>query len=445
MTYPPPPEQSAADQIDQDKRDIKRGSTLSILGFLARLCARIPFLFIAGRLYGPTSYGEYVLLTAIVETTALLSTFGLKRTIFWFTQEDGDNQNHTAAIRHALILGLILSLALVATIQIFAATILQFFSAPEIRSNLIILSCAIPFISLTDIFLSSTLSRRIIRYEIVVRSFVEPIALTVFSLALYSLGMGSTGLVTAFLGAFISAAIVSAYACSRMFGLREILIGPIELGTLRNIAKKSLSTCLHDLARVLLTRLDTFAVGYFFSTSAVGLYGMAQQFLTIVEKVAASFYPMLMPIVSSAVSQLDRPRLSNQIRSAAARLVCLQLPVVLIFYVLGEHLLGLIGSEFSAAWLVLIILSIGCWVNSTIQLVEIPLTYMRPSINVLGSLFAITTYLIFVTRMQERFELEGIALTSVVATLLANTLLLFVYVRTPLAKAIKPKHDRAVP
>lgn len=172
---------------------------------------------------------------------------------------------------------------------------------------------------------------------------------------------------------------------------------------------------------------------------------MAQQFLTIVEKVAASFYPMLMPVVSSAVSQLDRTRLSQQLRSAAARLVFLQLPVVLIFYAFGENLLGLIGPEFPAAWLVLMILSIGCWVNSAIQLVEIPLTYMRPSMNVFGSLFAITTYLMFVTSMQEHFELEGIALTSVAAALLANTLLLFVFFRTPLTKVTNTRVDSTNP
>ena len=91
------------------------------------------------------------------------------------------------------------------------------------------------------------------------------------------------------------------------------------------------------------------------------------------------------------------------------------------------------------------ILSIGCWVNSAIQLVEIPLTYIRPSMNVFGSLFAITTYLMFVTSMQEHFELEGIALTSVVAALLANTLLFFVFVRTPLTKVTNTRVDSTNP
>lgn len=416
--------------IDRDKRDIRRGSTLSILGFLARLCARIPFLFIAGRLYGTASYGEYVLLTAIVETTALLSTFGLKRTIFRFLKEDGSDKDNASVIRHALVLGLGLSILLVALVQLTAGYVLNFFSVIEAQPNLILLALAIPFISLTDILLSSTLSRRVMRYEIAVRSFVEPLALTILSFGFYFFGFKESGLVMAFLGAFTFASLVSAYGCSRVFNIRHVLVGPVHLPTLAHMARQSLSTCLHDLTRVLVTRIDTFAVGYFFSTSSVGLYGMAQQFLTIVEKIAMSFYPMLMPVVSAAVVQGDRHRLYAQLRSAGSRLILLQLPVLIVFYIFGETLLSFVGPEFDTAWQVLMILSVGCWINSTLQLVEIPLTYMRPSINVLSSVIAISIYLAAVTIMQSRFGFEGIALTSVSAALFANILLVTIFAKT---------------
>ena len=83
------------------------------------------------------------------------------------------------------------------------------------------------------------------------------------------------------------------------------------------------------------------------------------------------------------------------------------------------------------------ILSLGCWANSVVQLVEIPLTYMRPYVNVVGSLIAISAYIVFVTGMQERFGLNGIALTSVTAALFANALLVIVFARTQLS----PKAD----
>lgn len=369
-----------------------------------------------------------MLLTAIVETMALISTFGLKRTIFRFIDED-DNDG-AGTVRHALILTLVLAALLVGAIQLSAAPVLAFFSTPDSVSNLILLSWAIPFISLTDIFLSSTLSKRLMRYEIAVRCFVEPITLTLASLWLYYAGFTGAGLVAAFVTAYAAAAAFSAFHCHQTFHFRRILFGPVHLDTLMQIARSSASTCLHDLVRVLVKRLDTFAVGYFFSTSAVGLYGMAQQFLTIVEKVAVSFYPMLMPVVSAAVTAADRDRLIAQLRSAGTRLVLLQMPVVGIFYVLGEHLLGLIGEEFTGAWQVLMILSLGCWMNSAMQLVEIPLTYMRPSINVVACVCAIALYLASITTLQQIYGLNGVALTSIGAGLVANLVLMSVFIRS---------------
>ncbi|MDE0800996.1 MAG: oligosaccharide flippase family protein [Rhodospirillaceae bacterium] len=430
MTIITPP--GSASDLAKDQHDIQRGSTLSLLGFLARLCARVPFLFIAGRLYGSATYGEYVLLTAIVETTALLSTFGLKRTIFSFIQEGGEDKKNAAAIRHSLVIGLTLSFSLMALIQVMAMPVLDFFSASEAQTNLIILACAVPFISLTDILLSSTLSKRIMRYEIAVRCFVEPLSLTLFSLVFYLIGFRESGLILAFVFAYGLAAAVSAFGCFKVFGLRNILIGDLHVATLLHIARRSASTCLHDCTRVLITRIDIFAVGYFFSTSSVGLYGMARQFLTVIEKIALSFYPMLMPVVSTAVSNSDRKRLLEQLRSAGRRLVLLQLPVVLLFYFHGEYLLGLIGQEFIGSFQVLLILAAGCWINSVIQLVEIPLTYMRPSANVFCSLLALTVYLTSITVMKEKFGFNGIALTSVSATFLANVLLFSIFTRTEL-------------
>ncbi|MEQ9447055.1 MAG: oligosaccharide flippase family protein [Rhodospirillaceae bacterium] len=437
------PVPSALERLDQDKKDIKRGSTLSILGFLVRLSARIPFLLIAGRLYGTSTYGEYVLLTAIVETVALLSTFGLKRTIFHFMSE-GDDQNSNAIkenavmVRHALILGFGLSLTLVAVVQIFALPILSFFDAEDLLSNLILLSWAIPFISLTDICLSSTLSKRLMRYEIIVRSFVEPIALTVLSLAFFYAGFKEAGLVYAFFCAFGLAALCSLTFCHFVFTWRSIVLGPIALSRLIMMAKSSAYTCLHDLVRVLVSRIDTFAVGYFFSTSAVGIYGMAQQFLTIVEKIALSFYPMLMPVVASAVRDGDRHRLLQQLWSAAKRLIMLQLPIVALFFFLGKEILALIEPEFVSAWPVLMILSMGCLTNTLLQLVEVPLTYMRPHINVIAGVGGIILYLLAITKMQTVFGVQGVALTSVTATFVANIGLMILFARSRLKEKNEP-------
>ncbi|HSX55163.1 MAG TPA: lipopolysaccharide biosynthesis protein, partial [Sphingomonas sp.] len=57
---------------------LAKGGRTNIFGFILRLAARLPFLFIAGRLYGPEIVGRFALAVVVVELAALLATLGLK-------------------------------------------------------------------------------------------------------------------------------------------------------------------------------------------------------------------------------------------------------------------------------------------------------------------------------------------------------------------------------
>ncbi|NUR45696.1 MAG: lipopolysaccharide biosynthesis protein, partial [Sphingomonas sp.] len=46
---------------------LARGGRLNIFGFGLRLIARIPFLFIAGRIYGPEQLGRFAYAVLVVE------------------------------------------------------------------------------------------------------------------------------------------------------------------------------------------------------------------------------------------------------------------------------------------------------------------------------------------------------------------------------------------
>ena len=66
-------------ETQQDIAALAKGGRTNIFGFLLRLLARLPFLFIAGRLYGPDIVGRFALAVVVVEFAALVATLGLKR------------------------------------------------------------------------------------------------------------------------------------------------------------------------------------------------------------------------------------------------------------------------------------------------------------------------------------------------------------------------------
>ncbi|MET0249740.1 MAG: lipopolysaccharide biosynthesis protein, partial [Sphingobium sp.] len=58
---------------------LAKGGRTNIFGFLLRLAARLPFLFIAGRWYGADALGRFAYAVLVVEFAAQLATMGLKR------------------------------------------------------------------------------------------------------------------------------------------------------------------------------------------------------------------------------------------------------------------------------------------------------------------------------------------------------------------------------
>src|SRR3546814_6599131 len=58
---------------------LAKGGRTNIFGFLLRLAARLPFLFIAGRWYGADALGRFAYAVLVVEFIAQLATLGLQR------------------------------------------------------------------------------------------------------------------------------------------------------------------------------------------------------------------------------------------------------------------------------------------------------------------------------------------------------------------------------
>src|SRR3546814_18369890 len=62
-----------------DLAALAKGGRTNFFGFLLRLAARLPILFIAGRMYGAETLGRFAYAIIVVEFAAQLATLGLKR------------------------------------------------------------------------------------------------------------------------------------------------------------------------------------------------------------------------------------------------------------------------------------------------------------------------------------------------------------------------------
>lgn len=103
-----------------DQKDIAalaKGGRTNFLGFLLRLMARIPFLFIASRLYGAPAMGRFASALVMVEFAGMLATLGQKRGL---AQRLAEGDEHPAnVVGDAVLLAMSLALGMGALIYLF--------------------------------------------------------------------------------------------------------------------------------------------------------------------------------------------------------------------------------------------------------------------------------------------------------------------------------------
>src|SRR4029078_5379047 len=63
---------------EADMATLARGGRLNVFGFVLRLAARLPFLFIAGRIYGAESLGLFAYAVLVVDVAAQIAALGLR-------------------------------------------------------------------------------------------------------------------------------------------------------------------------------------------------------------------------------------------------------------------------------------------------------------------------------------------------------------------------------
>lgn len=401
----------------QDRRYISRGSWVYLSGLILRLGARVPLLFIAGRLYGASLYGEYLLAAAIVETAAAAATLGFKRTLFGVLHEAGDNAE--AAMRHVLIIGLLIGCAFSAVLGIAAPWIVRLFGMPDAASRFAVLFWVIPVRGLADLFLTATLFKRQLRYDIWARCIAEPGVQTIVAGAFYLAGLNATGLMASYAAAFAASCATALWGYSREFSLKATF-GPVTPRRLIALSRNSSTTAVFDILGIVMSRLDMFVVGHLFSAELVGLYGMVQQFLTLPDQIAKSYVPVVMPVLSNALHEGDVKRARAALAALAPRQAALEGSLIFAFVVAGPVLLGMFGKEFVAAAPVLAILSLGQIVNDLLALTGLPLIAVRPAVNPSAAIATLIFYGIAIAMVQARFGIEGIAVISVAATLAGN-------------------------
>ncbi len=362
----------------EDLRALARGGRTNFFGFLLRLAARLPFLFIAGRWYGAEALGRFAYAIIIVEFVATLATLGLKRGLA--EQLSSTDRPHVHVVWDALLVA-----ALASGVAAVVLGIFPYIMFP--RSGIYGLESLLPLtifaLAWSDISLAALAYRHDVGATVRARAVIEPwtISIAAFGLAFYSL---RDGLIISYVFSMAAALAASIVPLIKSFGWPHGW-RPYP-SALFHLARRNVPLAAADAIEWGSRRLDIAILGLFFTPAIVGVYYVAQQVASLPQKLKTSFDPILGPVITRNLEAGQRQAVARQVRQVGFWILAAQTAVGLALGITGEGVMGLVGPHFVTGVWALSFLLLAEVVAATAAVSEAALVYVARHLNLWISL-----------------------------------------------------------
>lgn len=337
---------------------LAKGGRTNFYGFLIRLVARVPFLFIASRLYGASALGRFASALVMVEFAGQMATLGQKRGLAQRLSEtawpetdhndpslaqpsyvqDPDAAAH--AVADALLVTTVLAVAMSVLIWLFPGSMYPKgnFSQAE---RLLVLS--VWMMAVGDIALAALAFRFDVATTVRARAVVEPWTLSITAgLAYFVYPEG--GLALAYIASVGAATGVALVALVRAYGLPRRW-RPRPLPLLR-LAVQNMPLAGADAVEWGTRKIDVFILRFFIGEAPLGIYYFAQQFASLPQKLKTSFEPVLGPVITRNVRSHNMPAIAAQVCQVGFWITAAQAGIAIALAMPGIGLMGLGGPAF---------------------------------------------------------------------------------------------------
>lgn len=326
---------------EEDLTAIAKGGRQNFIGFLLRLLARLPFLFIAGRLYGPDALGRFASALVVVELVALLCSMGEKRGLAQ-RLADGEDAHPANLVYDGLLLAIIFSSIAAIFFWLVPAPLFPSGDFTELDRFIVL---AIPAYALTEIVLAAQAYKYDIATTVRARAVVEPWTISIMAGVFFFIpGLSESGLSMAYLASIYAGLATGLFAFFRSYG-RPQGWRP-EMGYMRKVTARALPLATADAIEWGTRRIDIFILGLFAAPAAVGVYYIAQQVASLPQKLKTSFEPILGPVITKNLKTKNYEAIAKQVCQVGFWIIAAQAGIALALGVPGEAVMGLVGPEF---------------------------------------------------------------------------------------------------
>lgn len=348
---------------DEHTREImSKGSVAFVLKIIG---AGLGFSFqvAIARFFGASGAGVYFLAVTIVTFVAMISRLGMDNSVTRFVAANAADKawNRVTgvtrlAVRITLAVALLTSLVLVATAGWLANSV---FDKPGLTTPLRIMALAVLPLALMTLYANSLQGLKRVRDSMLMLNVWIPL-LAGISLFAIAPRFGVEGAVVAY---------AIGVVFSLIYGLLMWRQAKSVWGeTSSEFPIRTLLASSFPLLGVIgmnqfMQAFPTLLLGALGSSADVGLFSSAQRTAALVSMVLVAANSIVAPKFAALYQQGDMVTLDKVARRGALMMTVMAAPVLIVFLLAPQWVMGLFGSEFSSGWLLLVIMALGQLVN----------------------------------------------------------------------------------
>lgn len=345
-------------------RDVAKGAgttLLARLGGVLEVVAQPLYIW----LFGLAGYGFYGALWAATNLTQNVADLGTTGAMQRVIPQATSAQKEAAALRAALILGVIPCILIAITVFILAEPVSKFFNADardsaQATEIIRLFIWALPLWSFVEVATSALRARRIFGAEIRLRLFWEQLIRLLVVVSLFFAGWSTRALYIGHLISLGATCLLCVRLLAKNFELRLMFKGPLVDDMFHATLKAGLAVLPTNIALRIFGDGPAIALNAILPGAsgavATSLYIVARKISSLVQLVRTAFAYVLAPL-ASALSKDGKEKVSSIYGFSTRVLVTLALPLAAALGAMGPTILPVFGpgveQALIAVWILL--------------------------------------------------------------------------------------------
>tara|TARA_Y100000034_G_scaffold136487_1_gene213283 strand:+ start:467 stop:1978 length:1512 start_codon:yes stop_codon:yes gene_type:complete len=346
-------------ELENSLKTIAKGTSIGFLGVLFSKVFGYIYRLIVARIgveqYGLISIG--MALYAILTTIAIMGmSNGILRFVSYYREKDEPGRikgTIFSALKLVTPSGIIFAIILF----VFSKQIaISLFHDPSLSLVLKVFAIAIPLSAIRDIFLSISKAYHKIQYEVYAKNILENLAKVVLTFIFLFLGLDLFGASLAYTISIFLSLVLAFYLIEKnVFSIFKKSIRPIYAN--KELLLFSFPLLFGGIINSLIGWTDTLMLGFFRTSSEVGIYNAALPTAQLLYVAPLSLTAIFIPVLTNLYAKEKKEDFKNLYKVTTKWIFLMNLVILSLFFLSGTSLLGVMfGKEYLTGNNVLLLL-----------------------------------------------------------------------------------------